>query len=269
MGPKTFVLYHANCADGFGAAFAAWLKLGTEAVYIPVAYEKAMPEIEDGSDVYLVDFSYSRAELEALKARVRTLVVLDHHATAEAELADLPFAHFERQKCGAVMAWEYFHPNEPIPGLFRYVQDRDLWLWQLPDAREICAGLDLYPFEFELWRGLQLETLRAEGTIALRMQKQIVDRTARRAFWCELGGYRVPVANATAFGGEVANRLLELYPEAPFAAFYAEKDGLRSWGLRSRPTFDCSAIATSKGGGGHKTAAGFRERIQSSAPALA
>ena len=25
---KPLVVYHANCADGFGAAFAAWLKLG-------------------------------------------------------------------------------------------------------------------------------------------------------------------------------------------------------------------------------------------------
>ena len=25
---KPLVIYHANCADGFGAAFAAWLKLG-------------------------------------------------------------------------------------------------------------------------------------------------------------------------------------------------------------------------------------------------
>jgi len=161
------------------------------------------------------------------------------------------------------MAWEYFHPDRPVPELLTYIQDRDLWRWQLPDAHEICAGLDLYPDDFELWKGLQIETLRAEGTIALRMQKQIVDRTARRAFWCELGGYRVPVANATAFGSEVAHRLLELYPEAPFAAFFAEKDGLRSWGLRSRSSFDCSTIAISKGGGGHQMAAGFRERILS------
>ena len=28
---KPLVIYHKNCADGFGAAFAAWLKLGDEA----------------------------------------------------------------------------------------------------------------------------------------------------------------------------------------------------------------------------------------------
>ena len=28
---KSLVIYHASCADGFGAAFAAWLKLGDDA----------------------------------------------------------------------------------------------------------------------------------------------------------------------------------------------------------------------------------------------
>ena len=27
---KPLVIYHANCADGFGAAFAAWLKFGDD-----------------------------------------------------------------------------------------------------------------------------------------------------------------------------------------------------------------------------------------------
>jgi hypothetical protein len=30
----TLVFYHANCSDGFGAAFAAWLILGTTAKYV-------------------------------------------------------------------------------------------------------------------------------------------------------------------------------------------------------------------------------------------
>lgn len=37
---KPLVLYHANCADGFGAAFAAWLKLGDEAEYVACSYGK-------------------------------------------------------------------------------------------------------------------------------------------------------------------------------------------------------------------------------------
>ena len=32
------VLYHADCLDGFGAAYAAWEKFGDTAEYIPVQY---------------------------------------------------------------------------------------------------------------------------------------------------------------------------------------------------------------------------------------
>ena len=38
---KPLVIYHANCADGFGAAFAAWRKLGDEAEYVPMDHLKA------------------------------------------------------------------------------------------------------------------------------------------------------------------------------------------------------------------------------------
>ena len=35
MDGKTFVTYHQDCPDGFGAAYAAWLKLGNNAAYVP------------------------------------------------------------------------------------------------------------------------------------------------------------------------------------------------------------------------------------------
>ena len=40
MIPMTdsLILYHADCDDGFGAAYAAWLSLGDSAEYQPVYY---------------------------------------------------------------------------------------------------------------------------------------------------------------------------------------------------------------------------------------
>jgi len=50
---KIFVLYHANCQDGFGAAFAAWLhfrdKLPAQAMeFIPVRYGEPPPKLPPG-----------------------------------------------------------------------------------------------------------------------------------------------------------------------------------------------------------------------------
>lgn len=76
----------------------------------------------------------------------------------------------------------------------------------------------------------------------------------------EEGLYCAPCANATVFFSEVGERLLEMHPQAPFSAYYMDRnDGKRQWGLRSRPDFDCSVIAKAMGGGGHKCAAGFVE----------
>ena len=50
---KPLVIYHANCADGFGAAFAAWLKLGNEAEYLPMVYnEKLDPSKVQYEDLF-------------------------------------------------------------------------------------------------------------------------------------------------------------------------------------------------------------------------
>ncbi len=60
---KPLVIYHANCADGFGAAFAAWLKFGDEAEYVPFKYGedgmrfKTLFQLGDPKrDIYILDF---------------------------------------------------------------------------------------------------------------------------------------------------------------------------------------------------------------------
>ena len=121
----TYVLYHANCDDGFGAAWAARKKLGDAAVYVPVKYGDPLPPTVTGERVYVVDFSYPRDVLETLADRCK-VVVLDHHKTAQEDLADLPFAEFDMERSGAGMTWDYFFPGQPRPPLIDHIEDRDL-----------------------------------------------------------------------------------------------------------------------------------------------
>ena len=84
---KNLVIYHANCADGFGAALAAWLKLGDEAEYLPMQYGD-VPEPQDLRDwvddreVYILDFSLPHAGMEELFRSAKRVVWLDHHASS-------------------------------------------------------------------------------------------------------------------------------------------------------------------------------------------
>lgn len=264
----SIILYHGNCWDGFGAAWAAWKALGDSAQYVPVLYGQPPPELPPGAIVAIVDFSYPRETLLALRERCAALDVLDHHKTAQAELEGLDFAVFDKEKSGAVLAWEWWHPHEKVPTLLRYVQDRDLWRFELAESRAVAAWIRSYPEHFETWNMMagQIadtpERVMREGLALLRFQTQQVDAMCRHARVGQIGGHEVPIANATVFFSDVGERLCELYPNAPFAAYYLDRsDGFRQWGLRSRGDFDVSEVAKALGGGGHPAAAGFTTPI--------
>jgi len=264
--------------DGFGAAFAAWLKFKDDAVYISVSYGTPPPDFSESDKLYILDFSYPVDVLRdrAASGRARQVVVLDHHKTAEADLQGLPsiselrddpdkpgvFVHFDMNESGATLAWKFFHAATLMPRLFRYLRDRDLWLWRLAWSREFSAGLSSHPFDFKLWASLCdesiVDNLVREGTAILRAQKQRVHNLCKHVMWLSLAGDRVPCVNATSDFSEVGDYLCEQYPEARFgASFTVRNDGKIQWSLRSRNGFDVSAVAKQFGGGGHKAAAGF------------
>ena len=254
----THVLYHADCADGFGAAFAAWKVLGDKATYIPVQHGSTPPALPPDAKVAIVDFSYKRSTILALREKVADLIILDHHITAQDELSGLDFATFDLNKSGARMAWEYWHPNTPVPDLIAYIEDKDLWLWNLDQSKEFTIALHSYPMDFEVWQNLSPEHLKLEGVALLRLQDKLVKSAVSRVRFETLFGYRVPVVNATEFRSEIANYLCNLYPEAPFAAAYHyDKAGELNWSLRSVGDFDVAELARQAGGGGHVNASGF------------
>jgi nanoRNase/pAp phosphatase (c-di-AMP/oligoRNAs hydrolase) len=251
-----YILYHANCPDGFGAAWSAYHKFGSEAVYLPVRHGNPLPEMADGSEVYILDFSYDRATLSALAARCQ-VKVLDHHKTAQAELEGLACAEFDMERSGAVMAWNYFFPDQPVPALLQYVQTQDLWRWDLPDCHEICAALALYPMDFDIWDQLDTAILRGEGQTTLRYRGQLLENLCQRVDWLEILGHRVPAVNTPLLASELGNLLCQRYPEAPFSVSWSEQKGQRKYSLRSIGAFDVSEICRHYGGGGHRNAAGF------------
>lgn len=266
---KTYVLYHANCPDGFGAAYAAWKALGFENVeYLPCAYGKPLPAIDAGSRVFIVDFSFSRPDLLALREQVCELLVLDHHKTAQAALEGLDFARFDMAKSGAVLTWEHFFPSEPVPELLLYVQDRDLWQWQLPDSQVINLALWKGTLrKFEKWRELHEEwhtygrnmLIDAGKTLAFA-DSQTIALLCKHPQWQHIGAWSVPTINSPVLQSEIGHELLQQHATAPFAAVWCQDgEGQRIYSLRARPDdFDVSVVAKAFGGGGHAAAAGFK-----------
>lgn len=247
------VLYHAECADGFGAAWALWKRF-PHAQFIPVKHGIPPPVGLDQRRVLIADFSYAREVLEGLASQTAGLVVLDHHVTAEEALAGLPYVFFNLHKSGAVLAWEWAH-DEPVPWLLRYVQDKDLWHWNLPASREINAALASHPFAFTVWDELRQDVLEADGRAILRYENELAEKIASKAVMVSFHGEMVPAVQSAILTSQIGERLSAHHP---FCLMWHDRDGRRYISLRSREDqLDVGQIALAHGGGGHTHAAGF------------
>jgi hypothetical protein len=260
--PPSLVLYHAECADGFGAAWAIWKRFPS-AQFIAVKHGDPPPGNLAGQRIVIVDFSYSRPILENMAREASRLLVLDHHITAEKALAGLPYAYFDLKKSGAVLAWEWAH-DEPAPWLLEYIQDKDLWQWALPASREINAALASYPFDFKLWDSFRQKELEQEGRAILRYENELVSKLAAHATMVSFQGEVVPAVQSPVLTSQIGERLS---PHYPFCIIWHDKNGRRYYSLRSRESgTDVGSIAAAFGGGGHTHAAGFSVPLPPDAP---
>ena len=251
--PPTVVLYHAECADGFGAAWALWRQFPA-ARFLPVKHGSPPPPDLQDQRVIIVDFSYARETLETMAQQAKALLVLDHHITAEKALSGLPYAYFDLKKSGAVLAWEWAH-DRPVPWLLNYIQDKDLWTWALPLSREINAAIASHPFEFQIWNHFKQKELEQEGLAILRYEHELVTKLAGQAVLVEFQGATVPSVQSAILTSQIGERLSA---DAPFCLIWHDRDGRRYFSMRSREDgTDVGAIAASFGGGGHTHAAGF------------
>src|SRR5687767_10443668 len=122
----TVILYHANCHDGFGAAFAAWKKFGDSASYIPVKYNVPPPEGLAGKNIYVLDFCFEKEVTEKLEALAKSFFVIDHHISKK-EIVESAKNHvFDNDHSGAYLSWKHFQGDQ-IPTLIKLIEEGDLW----------------------------------------------------------------------------------------------------------------------------------------------
>ncbi|MFY0620868.1 MAG: phosphohydrolase [Pelagimonas sp.] len=227
------------------------------------------------------NFSYKRPVLEEMAKTARSILVLDHHESAERELAGFPFAknvddyhfgagitaQFDMSRSGAQLAWDFFRPGygPRRPALIDYVADRDLWRFELPSSREINEAINNLTFDFDVWSDLSIDmqdfsyrsSLARSGADLMKRTfsdvTQIISLTERDM---RIGGHVVKVANCPKrLASDVAG---ELSHAGAFGACYYDGPKGRVFSLRQRSDgIPVNAIAELYGGGGHPKAAGF------------
>jgi len=259
-GSINLVIYHANCTDGFGAAYAAWKLLGDRAEYHPAKYGEPPPDVS-GKNVLVVDFSYDNATTKKLIKEAKGFLVLDHHKTAMIELHDVSCTRFDMNHSGAMLSWCYFHPGKEAPRMIKHIEDRDLWKWEIPYSKEFSAAFDMVPFDFEEFDKYlddsAVDAAQERGAYILAYSKTVISKIAKQAVHRKMGGKNVLVVNSSHWMSEIGNALS---PKCDFAViwYYDHETRQVKVSLRSHhEDSDVSEVAKSFGGGGHRKAAGF------------
>lgn len=283
IDPKSvdIVIYHGSCPDGITGAWPFWrenhdrIERGL-VTFIGCTHGQTPPDSIDGKNVIIIDFCFPRSVLISMSKVAKSILVLDHHISAQRDLDGLTEVYqiFDMNRSGAQLAWDYVYPGTERPWFVEVVADRDLWKWEYPYSRPICKYL--FYAGYYAWDKLEeLQSLTPAPTIRTmtRRGQKILDREEReiaticsRAVVTEFtvpsgAKYRVKLATCTSptLRSDVGNRLA--MDGCDFSATWQYDFLLDEWWISLRTAssdIDLSKICSQfVRGGGHKKAAGF------------
>ncbi|MCL4405178.1 MAG: DHHA1 domain-containing protein [Patescibacteria group bacterium] len=261
--PQIAVLYHKDCLDGFGGAWAAYKKFGNKARYIAVEHGLAPPPGLDGKTVYLIDFAYSQLKTDSIAKKAKKLIILDHHISAKDVVKSYDGSIFSNNRSGSVLAWSYFHRGTKIPKLLLYIQAIDLWRFNLPCTKEITAFLRNIDYTFKVWDRLAVSfeskkkfvVYVQRGELLLSYDNLMIGNLIADGYETNFDGHRAFVVNSPVLNSEIGAAIVKR--GYPVAMIWCIKGGIVHVSLRSSGKVDVSKLALKRGGGGHRAAAGF------------
>lgn len=277
-GEVDYVIYHKNCADGFGSALAAWLYAKNSnkvdnVIFFAATHGMEPPSDVNGKNLLICDFSYSKATINKLLTKVNKLLIIDHHKSAEKELTDVASINkiFDMSHSGAYLTWCYFFGTDNIPLLIKYIEDRDIWTKKLPQTDEFAYWFFTIEYKFEeyakyLDQELLLQCIKNKGPAFKELNdfyiRQAMDHVVIKFIGIKDKFYFVGLTNMSILQSDVGNKIMLTYPNIDFSLVYNINDaagvaGNTRFSLRStNDHVDVSEIATLFGGGGHRNASG-------------
>src|SRR3989344_2461578 len=119
------VLYHNDCTDGFSSAWAARKKLGDEADYVGVYPGTAPVDWLKNKEIYMVDLIYTAQYLKKLIDENKKVIAIDHHFSNQEAFKLVGKGLFDLTHSGAILTWQYFHPEVKAPKMLVHVEDMD------------------------------------------------------------------------------------------------------------------------------------------------
>jgi len=276
------LITHANCSDGTTCALLAKDYCNDRGVDLKIIFakygneESIINDIPANSNVVFADFTMSLESMNRVEELTNSLVVLDHHKTAEAVLKNKNYAIFNMDKCGAMLIHDWLYGlDKCTPKLVDYVCDRDLWKFEYSNTQPFSAGYrtykvsDLLKEPGKILRGLEFTNKCISiGEVLTNAQvsktTSIVGRTQDSdivTFITSYGKHRAWCINNSEYISETGNELAKKQREDGLvyntSAQYFITNTDIVFSLRSVEDVDVSIIAKSFGGGGHKAASGL------------
>jgi len=235
-------------------------------------------KIKEGEKVYFVDYSFkedTKWVLHHLLKKECNVVWIDHH-TSSLELEKNHHWNIDgirRDKIsGAALTYMYLYNCEfnELPYYIKLVSDYDCWIYNFdPDTTYFKIGIETESYDaldviWEVLAGVNISEFDTTATLYQirdkgKIIKGYIDRDNdqyRNQFSYEsiIGGNKALVVNRKTNSWIFGDK----YNEYPLVCVWAFNGTRYSYSIfSSNPNVDCSKIAESYGGGGHKGAAGF------------
>lgn len=256
------VVFHADCSDGFGAAWAAWKALGNRAMYFPAHHGKGPPDVS-GKNVIVLDFAYDKKTTKQLMKQAQSFVMRDHHKSAMINLEGVAKPDwFQLDHSGCILSWEFFHPGVAAPRFLRFIENRDMgWKPYMEYSREFSTAFDMIPMEFraydQMLNASYVDDCIKRGSHIIPYADTVIEKACKTAVRRTLRGHDVLIVNTSHWISEIGTKLA---PDCDFALiwFWNHAEKYAKVSLRSfHPDIDCGTIAKRFGGGGHADIAGF------------
>ena len=238
--------YHADCFDGIAAAWVCWKFFGGEVDLQPIQYGDPIA-IDKSRMTYILDFSLKVDVIRAMDSH--NLVILDHHKTAaedfmfnttKEDLAAFKGIYvFDMNRSGAMMAWDYFFTTQPAPNSIKWVQDRDLWLFEYPVTKLFSMILGAKPLtveNFELAHQMHVLDVTSLGKLLLEKQQHDVARISKEARVVTIDDYRLFIVNANyQFASDLGDYFNKNFDHSyDGVAIYIDPHQGREFSLRSK-----------------------------------
>jgi oligoribonuclease NrnB/cAMP/cGMP phosphodiesterase (DHH superfamily) len=270
---ELLIIYHDKDFDGI--ASGAILKEKYPHAKLQ-GYDHGRPiDFDIPKNVIIVDIALPMDIMFEL-SKTSKITWIDHHISSYNKYIKLAEEHgefcdvvFDVKNAACVNTWKYLYPDKDVPYAIQLIADYDIYNnsdkdhWNnevLPfqyAMRTICNTIDEFPINI-IYGSSLIGKLIEKGTIILEYQRSTNEYiSTRNAFESKFKGLNALCLNNLGGGSMTVD---SVYDETKHDIIVLFGFNGKKWHVfisTTKEHIDCSVIATSMGGGGHKMAAGF------------